>query len=50
MGVATLAGGMGVVVGNGCCCRGLCASGAGMTATLDGMGGKLDGSSNFDGG
>jgi hypothetical protein len=47
MGVATFAGGIGVVVGNGGCCRRPGASGAGMTATPDGMGGRLDGSSNF---
>lgn len=47
MGVATLAGGIGVVVGKGACSRGLCDSGGGMTATPDGMDGRLDGSSNF---
>ncbi len=47
MGVATLAGGIGVVVGNGACSRGLCDSGGGMTATPDGMDGRLDGNSNF---
>lgn len=47
MGVATLAGGIGVVVGNGACSLGLCDSGGGMMATPDGMDGRLDGSSNF---
>ncbi|MDO8973115.1 hypothetical protein [Reyranella sp.] len=47
MGVATLAGGIGVVVGKGVCSRGLCDSGGGMTATPDGMDGRLDGNSNF---
>lgn len=49
MGVATFAGGIGVVVGNGACSRGLCGSGGGMMATPDGMDGRLDGSSNFGG-
>lgn len=47
MGVATFAGGIGVVVGNGACCRWPCESGGGMTATPDGMDGRLDGNSNF---
>ena len=47
MGGATFAGGIGVVVGNGACSRGLCDSGGGMMATPDGMDGRLDGSSNF---
>lgn len=47
MGVATLAGGIGVVVGKGVCSRGPCDSGGGMTATPDGMDGRLDGNSNF---
>lgn len=47
MGVATSAGGIGVVVGNGAGSRGLCESGVGMMATPDGMDGRLDGSSNF---
>lgn len=47
MGVATLAGGIGVVVGNGTCSRWPCPSGGGMTATPDGMDGKVVGSSNF---
>lgn len=47
MGVATFAGGIGVVVGNGACSRGPCNSGGGMMATPEGMDGRLDGSSNF---
>lgn len=51
-GVATLAGGMGVVVGkgvDGAGPRGLwpCESVGGMTATPDGIEGKVEGSSNF---
>lgn len=49
MGVATSAGGIGVVVGNGSCGRAPCVSGGGMTATPDGMEGSEDGSSNFGG-
>lgn len=51
-GVATFAGGMGVVVGNGADGAGPkglwpCESVGGMTATPDGIEGKVDGSSNF---
>lgn len=49
MGVATSAGGIGVVVGNGAGNRGAWASGCGITATPDGMDGSEDGNSNFGG-
>lgn len=46
MGVATFAGGIGVVVGKGACRRWPCESGGGMTATPEGMDGRVEGSSN----
>lgn len=49
MGVATFAGGIGVVVGKGICCRWPCASGGGMIATPDGTDGSVDGNSNLGG-
>lgn len=52
MGVATSAGGKGVVVGNGgagACCRWPCPSAGGMIATPEGMDGSVAGNSNFGG-